>query len=238
MGTCENCQTQITERYGSGRFCSVKCARGFSTKQNRDAIRKKISQSLKTLHGGPNIVTLICEVCSSEFIKPFTKRRARHCSIECSHKNPKYIERLSIARTAAIRDGVSNSYGTKSKYSFKGKAISCDSNIERACLNYFEVLGATNMGRSNLVIEYTHCGVKRRFIPDFIIELGDRHIVAEAKSYCSMKSLNEKWNNYNEKSVLKKIALEEYCKVNGLEAFWFTPKLNQKYYSSIINKRK
>ena len=44
--TCENCQTTITEKYGSGRFCSAKCARGFSTKSKRDEINKKVSEKL------------------------------------------------------------------------------------------------------------------------------------------------------------------------------------------------
>lgn len=237
METCENCQTEIIEKYASGRFCSSKCARGFSTKANRKEINAKVSASLSSIKRTPFFVTIICEVCSSEFIKPFRNRKTRHCSKKCTHLNPEFRERLSIARSSAIQRGLTNSYGTKSIYNFNGTLISCDSNIERACLNYFEVLGATYMRRSDLAIPYIHCGVKRRFLPDFIIELDGRHIIAEAKSYCSMNSLNEKWNDYNEKSILKKIALEEYCMINNLEAFWFTPKMNQKYYSSIIGKK-
>lgn len=45
--TCENCGKVMTEYYGSGRFCSAKCARGFSTKNNREEISRKVSESLK-----------------------------------------------------------------------------------------------------------------------------------------------------------------------------------------------
>lgn len=44
---CENCKTQHNGLYASGRFCSKKCAKGFSTKKNRAEINKKVSNALK-----------------------------------------------------------------------------------------------------------------------------------------------------------------------------------------------
>ncbi len=53
---CENnCGKEHNGEYGSGRFCSDKCARSFSTKSKRKEINKKVSQSLKgyrTIPGG------------------------------------------------------------------------------------------------------------------------------------------------------------------------------------------
>lgn len=43
---CENCNTTHEGIYGSGRFCSAKCARGFSTKSKRLEISKKVSSKL------------------------------------------------------------------------------------------------------------------------------------------------------------------------------------------------
>lgn len=43
---CENCGKDHDGSYGSGRFCSNKCARGFSTKEKRDIINKKVSLKL------------------------------------------------------------------------------------------------------------------------------------------------------------------------------------------------
>jgi hypothetical protein len=43
---CENCKEQHNGIYGSGRFCSIKCARGFATKSNRVEINKKVSDKL------------------------------------------------------------------------------------------------------------------------------------------------------------------------------------------------
>jgi len=43
---CENCLCKLTTKYGSGRFCSSKCARGFSTKSKRAEISKKVSSTM------------------------------------------------------------------------------------------------------------------------------------------------------------------------------------------------
>lgn len=44
---CENCQRDHDGLYGSGRFCSCKCARGFSTKEKRQEINEKVANSLR-----------------------------------------------------------------------------------------------------------------------------------------------------------------------------------------------
>lgn len=44
---CENCDKEHDGSYGSGRFCSAKCARGYSTKLKRAEINEKVSSSLK-----------------------------------------------------------------------------------------------------------------------------------------------------------------------------------------------
>jgi len=44
---CENCNCEHNGEYGSGRFCSSKCARSFSTNRNREEINKKVSESLR-----------------------------------------------------------------------------------------------------------------------------------------------------------------------------------------------
>jgi len=47
MKKCENCRNEHDGSYGSGRFCSSKCARGFSTKLKRNEINEKVSKKLK-----------------------------------------------------------------------------------------------------------------------------------------------------------------------------------------------
>lgn len=44
---CEFCKAEHSGEYGSGRFCSMRCARAFSTKTNRAEINRKVSSKLK-----------------------------------------------------------------------------------------------------------------------------------------------------------------------------------------------
>ena len=43
---CENCNIEHDGSYGSGRFCSIKCARGYSTKVKREEINEKVARTL------------------------------------------------------------------------------------------------------------------------------------------------------------------------------------------------
>lgn len=46
MRKCENCDKEHDGSYGSGRFCSSECARGFSTKAKRSEINTQVSKKL------------------------------------------------------------------------------------------------------------------------------------------------------------------------------------------------
>ncbi len=59
---CENCKHTHTGDYGSGRFCSSKCARGFSTKSNREEINRKVSAKLAGKPGKGAAILLTTEV--------------------------------------------------------------------------------------------------------------------------------------------------------------------------------
>lgn len=53
---CENCQNEHNGEYGSGRFCSQKCSRSFSTKTNREETNRKVSETLKTKYKNKEIL--------------------------------------------------------------------------------------------------------------------------------------------------------------------------------------
>jgi hypothetical protein len=44
---CENCEIDHDGSYASGRFCTAKCARSFSSKVKREEINQKVSATLK-----------------------------------------------------------------------------------------------------------------------------------------------------------------------------------------------
>lgn len=68
MIECECCKQPHDGSYGSGRFCSKKCSRSFSTLINRDEINKKKSITLK---GRSTNKTFKCEDCSKYFGSSF-----------------------------------------------------------------------------------------------------------------------------------------------------------------------
>lgn len=80
---CNNCECEHNGSYSSGRFCSVKCARGFSTKNKREQIGEKISLALKG-RGNPKII-LNCKNCKNDFEVCWTKRNQKFCSKQCSN---------------------------------------------------------------------------------------------------------------------------------------------------------
>lgn len=82
MKECENCGNEHEGTYGSGRFCSIKCSRGFSTKAKRKEINEKVSKTL--LGSGNGNVKLTCQVCESEFNVGWNKRHQNTCSSKCA----------------------------------------------------------------------------------------------------------------------------------------------------------
>lgn len=236
---CKNCNEKDAvkySKYSSGNFCSRECARSYSTKNKRNEINKKISEKLNGR--GNDDVEIICKNCNKTFIVKWRRRQQKFCSKECgsqySNNQPEKLEKLSKARTKAIKNGIVNGNGVKSKYFFNGVEIECDSKIENACINYFDDLGATEIKRSDLVLTYKdHNNRNRRFLPDFEVILNDEKYLVEAKGYISMKTLDDKWREYNKISEVKKKVLEKYCKENNLTPFWFTQNLNRKYYKKI-----
>lgn len=86
MKVCENCGKEHEGNYASGRFCSSKCARGFSTKAKRKEINEKIRKPL---------IQKICLECKFKFSTK--KRFQKFCSCSCSvtYNNRLNIEILS-----------------------------------------------------------------------------------------------------------------------------------------------
>lgn len=69
---CEFCHSIMTERYGSGRFCSKECAKKFSN-QKRKKIKAELKKTGKKAY---------CEICGKEL----KKNQSTTCSINCANK--------------------------------------------------------------------------------------------------------------------------------------------------------
>lgn len=81
---CENCNNEHNGEYGSGRFCSIKCARGFSTKIKRKEINQKISE--KFTGSGNEDIKKKCINCKEKFITPWSRRSKIFCCVSCASK--------------------------------------------------------------------------------------------------------------------------------------------------------
>lgn len=115
---CENCQAEHSGVYASGRFCGSKCARGFSTKLNRESINKAKSliakNSEKVLNANRNrslkIGTRTCKTCEATFeYKIGSKQRKendkKYCSLLCLVQSPEYREKARKSTLNAYANG-------------------------------------------------------------------------------------------------------------------------------------
>lgn len=140
---CENCEVEHKGKYGSGRFCSNKCARSFSSKVNREETNKKVSLTLTK-----EPYNCLCKKCNNEFI---TKRKNRlfcskKCAIEYNSKDEQTLEQMSKARKLICSSidernrlkeiGRLGGFGTKG-YTLKGNYY--QSKLEKICFEYLEI---------------------------------------------------------------------------------------------------
>lgn len=100
---CEKCETEHDGKIGSGRFCSLKCARGYSTFSKRKIINEKVKYTLKNkfkecacgkrISGFAKFCedckkkrdTHTCEICGNLFIEYLKSDRKIQCK-KCRKK--------------------------------------------------------------------------------------------------------------------------------------------------------
>lgn len=77
MYVCELCQIEKEEKFASGRFCSLKCSRSFSTQAKRKEINAKVSKTAcDKIERGERFgfckkhipVNVACKICGTEII--------------------------------------------------------------------------------------------------------------------------------------------------------------------------
>jgi hypothetical protein len=175
---CENCENSHDGNYGSGRFCSLKCSRGFSTKNNRAKINEKISNSLRKF-------SLIrkCKICEAEFVSK--KSTTKTCkSKECRAINRSLCMTGIKSKSGELRKkgsgGLRDGGGKSKVYEY------ISSHNEKMFLNSEELVIAnllddlkTTWNRNKHGFEYEENGKIRKFYPDFYVD--------ELKSYVEYK---------------------------------------------------
>ena len=222
MIKCENCNSLNKGEYGSGRFCSSKCARGFSTKRKRKEINKKVS--LKMFGSGNPDIIKICKACSENFTIDYPHRDNVYCSVKCSKSNISEETRLKISKKISyIRSLGKFSFNSiRCKFRFKNKYIRCDSQLEyngltKIC-NEFEVF---DINRSSLILPYIYENRIRHFNPDFEIILKNGSIIIlECKCSISLNNTNKQSRPLYFLTIEQKMtALKNYCILQGYQCW-------------------
>ncbi len=204
MKSCENCGTEHDGTYGSGRFCSTKCSRGFSTKNKRLEINEKISKSLTK-----EPLIKVCEKCKKDFK---AKRSSRFCSRSCKSKSLSAESRNKISEKMKIINAGENNpmFGKSPKNT---KRILVYSDKHNGAKNFYvrssyEELYVKELNESETVVSFIYEPVmfkcnyvsdnkKRTYQPDFFVTEQTKTYVTEVKA---------KWQKDSEDTIQKKTA--------------------------------
>lgn len=189
---CERCGKVMTEKFGSGRFCSEACSHSHDCSEDtRDKIKQSLAAfyedpeaCLKQIRHGKTPAVLqaeyddytkspkLCCICSKPI--PYKERHRQTCSNGC------YKALLAINAKKNKLGGLTGACG---KYSKKGKykGIRCDSTYELIYLVYCE-LNNISVKRNNKYFIYTNFeGKTRKYYPDFYLPDSDTYV--ELKGY-------------------------------------------------------
>lgn len=200
---CERCGKVMSEKFGSGRFCSEKCARSRpQTEETKERIRESVLK-YNNEHRSPQTIEEIknakttqkvsykvenairkyyanpkkCCICGK--IIEYKHRNRKTCCINCQKQ---LVGRIS-SESAKRNGGNNNIYGPKkSKYgTYKG--IHCDSGWELAFVIYC-LEHNIKVKRNTKSFPYTYKNKRHDYYPDFIVN--NKYI--EVKNYISERT--------------------------------------------------
>lgn len=157
---CECCGEIHNGDYGSGRFCTSKCAKSFSTKSKRKEINEKVSKKLtgqesklKGIAKSDNSDLNFrineernCLICNNKYIALY--KNSKYCSKECNYKKiitdetRTKISKISKKRCSTIEERIRmKEIGRKGGFGKKGyteKGLYYTSTLEKKCFEYLE----------------------------------------------------------------------------------------------------
>jgi hypothetical protein len=235
--------------YGSGRFCNVKCARGYSTKMKRGEINNKVSSSVRRTCGTE---FLTCHKCHKqlpwthflEMAEKFGQNETKFCSESC-RSAAKEMQNRSLAFRQKMSDAAIRRlergdvwFGTQNSIEAFGKSIRCDSLLERSFIvTMMKDSRVKDVRRSGIWIPYLDGEVNRHYNPDFIVEFYDgTFAIAEIKSERVGK--NDVWEDYRQKAEIKHKLLECYASQNGMTVIWYTQMTSPQTYREVCKLSK
>ena len=198
MKKCENCGCEHDSSYGSGRFCSTKCSKGFSTKAKRKEINEKISKKLSH-----SKAIIQCKNCKKDFEVPYSLRHRPFCSKSCSTIFIHTGSKRSKESRKRISEGVLQNYkngkqvygGTTKWYVYKDIKVQGTYEL-RTCfiLDKWKELGKIkDWDYTNDKISYMGLDNKEHtYLLDFKIFENNEYYYLETKGY-KTKTDDLKW---------------------------------------------
>lgn len=238
---CQHCGKLMTEKFGTGQFCSRACA---NTRKHSDETRRKISvastafydiskltesspeltclplrqhyQSVTSYEKSPNF----CIICNT--VLPYEKRHNKTCSKACKNK---------LASINAVKNqngGLTYGGGPKSTKHGKYCGFNCDSIYELVYLIYC-LDHNIKIERNKQYFTYEFEGKIRKYYPDFYLPETDTLI--ELKGYKDSKvdlKLQAVLNSGKEIKILYKQDLLPYFEYVGKT-------YNKKYHTDYNN---
>lgn len=168
---CENCDNDHDGNYGSGRFCSSKCARGFSTKNKRSLINEKVSLKLTK---EKIIINKICINCNNNFDVFSNNKNKKTCSISCASAIAGKAIKKDTSKMGGIREG-----GGRSKLieytNYLGEKMKLNKE-EILVAQILDILKLTWNRNFKGFIYFDNNNKKRKFYPDFYIKEYDLYL--------------------------------------------------------------
>jgi very-short-patch-repair endonuclease len=229
MKKCDNCDNLHDSKIGSGRFCSPKCSKSFSTKGKRKEINEKISHSLKgrIIKEDPillrNRVKDNCKFCKLEYEKK--KKNQKYCSRICSSRDCTELskEKIKNKYKERIEKGEHKGWQTRNIESYPEKFF-------KSVLQNLNIKYDFNLpvNKKSLGLDESSC-----YFLDFYIEINNRKIDLE---------IDGKQHDYKERKEKDKIR-DSILSKNNYEIYrikWKNPinEDNKSYIKTEIEKLK
>ena len=155
---CENCENVHKCDYGSGRFCSSKCARGFSTKNKREEINDKVSKKITNTKKS-NIVKL---KMSESMKKYWSEKKISNNKTKVSDETRNKMS-LSARRRNRTKGEIVIKY---CKHCKKSKEMIMYSSICNNCKGEFRVY------KESCIFKFNVYNFPEKFDLDIIFEYG------------------------------------------------------------------
>jgi len=163
---CENCGCKHDGSYASGRFCSNKCAKGFSTKAKRKEINEKVRKKLSKNY---IISYKICPICGTKY-----KTNRKTCSVKCGHElskikntGKKHNMVADTSKMGGFREG-----GGKAKQISYTNWLGENMKLNKEEIKVAKILDEKqlNWKRNTKGFPYTTLeGKPRKYYPDFVV---------------------------------------------------------------------